>query len=352
MRVRIHRGCHEIGGNCVEIESHGQRIVLDIGLPLSDASPVDLPEISGLTEPDNRLRGIIISHPHPDHYGLLERVTQNVPIYIGAAANRIIGVSSFFTRLPGLGNRPTRPLVDGQTIQIGPFFVTPYRIDHSAFDSYCLLVEAGGKRLFYTGDVRGHGYNVARFNELVARPPQDVDVLICEGTQVGREPDFAFPDEDAVSLAMTEVINQTRGMVMVWCSGQNLDRLAAIWRSVRETGRQLIVDMYTAEIIRAAQHPGLPRIESGELKIYLPASQKRKIKSEGAFHISDPYAPYRIYPEHLATAAQRSVMICRPSMLPEMRAAGCFIDAAFVSSLWMDYVQQSERQLRILSDHP
>jgi len=41
-------------------------------------------------------------------------------------------------------------------------------------------------------------------------------------------------------------------------------------------------------------------------------------------------------------------MICRPSMLREMRAAGCFADAAFVSSLWMGYVQQSERQLRIL----
>jgi len=125
MRVRIHCGCHEIGGNCVEIESQGERIVLDIGLPLSNEASVDLPKISGLAEPDNRLRGIIISHPHPDHYGLLDRVTQDVPIYIGAAASRIIGVSSFFTRLPGLGNRPTLPLVDGQTIQIGPFSITP-----------------------------------------------------------------------------------------------------------------------------------------------------------------------------------------------------------------------------------
>lgn len=36
MRCRIHRGCHEIGGNCVEIESQGKRIVLDIGLPLKN----------------------------------------------------------------------------------------------------------------------------------------------------------------------------------------------------------------------------------------------------------------------------------------------------------------------------
>jgi len=34
MRFCIHRGTHEIGGTCVEIEAQGKRIVLDIGLPL------------------------------------------------------------------------------------------------------------------------------------------------------------------------------------------------------------------------------------------------------------------------------------------------------------------------------
>jgi Cft2 family RNA processing exonuclease len=34
MQVRIHRGAAEIGGSCVELESGGARLVLDIGLPL------------------------------------------------------------------------------------------------------------------------------------------------------------------------------------------------------------------------------------------------------------------------------------------------------------------------------
>ena len=34
MQVKIHRGAHEIGGSCVEVESHGSRIVLDVGKPL------------------------------------------------------------------------------------------------------------------------------------------------------------------------------------------------------------------------------------------------------------------------------------------------------------------------------
>ena len=49
MRVRIHRGAHEIGGSCLEVETAGSRIVLDVGRPLStgpgDATP--LPPVAG-----------------------------------------------------------------------------------------------------------------------------------------------------------------------------------------------------------------------------------------------------------------------------------------------------------------
>ena len=73
MKARIHRGASEIGGNCVELEADGDRLVLDSGAR------------SGLTtargpaadsRPDRRtiepLLGVVISHAHPDHYGLVE----------------------------------------------------------------------------------------------------------------------------------------------------------------------------------------------------------------------------------------------------------------------------------------
>jgi len=44
MRIRVHRGAHEVGGNCVEFESVGHSILLDLGLPLvegrSDPPPL------------------------------------------------------------------------------------------------------------------------------------------------------------------------------------------------------------------------------------------------------------------------------------------------------------------------
>jgi ribonuclease J len=132
MKICIHRGTKEIGGNCVEIASQGKRIVLDIGLPLMNADTASIPDISGLTSPDDSLLGIFISHPHPDHYGLLERITEPVPVFMGEAARKILEVSAFFTLLPTLGQIRPRTYSDRQPIQMGPFTVTPLAIDHSA----------------------------------------------------------------------------------------------------------------------------------------------------------------------------------------------------------------------------
>src|SRR3990172_5160238 len=77
VKVRIHRGAHEVGGNCVEIEHDGARLVLDLGWPLGVEPDVDLalPTVTGLADGDDpSLLGVLLSHPHFDHYGLLAKV--------------------------------------------------------------------------------------------------------------------------------------------------------------------------------------------------------------------------------------------------------------------------------------
>lgn len=345
MRCRIHRGCREIGGNCIEIESLGKRIVLDLGLPLKDEKDVDLPQINGLTTSDDDLLGIFISHPHPDHYGLLGQITEDVPVYMGDAARKIIEVSAFFTPLPSLGQVQPQIYADRESIQIGPFTVTPLAIDHSAHDSYCLLIEAEGKRLLYSGDIRAHGRKADLFHRLVDCPPENIDVLICEGTQVGRIPDFAYPDENSVAVRMAEIFKDTEGMPLVWCSGQNVDRIASVFEAAKRSGRQMILDMYTAEIMRATGDADLPTPGKDGVTVYLPFSQKALIKREKAFHISNPYYPHRIYPEALAEAASKSVMLFRPSMLRDLQKAQCLSGATLISSVWSGYIHRSQNEL-------
>ncbi len=86
MEICIHRGSKEIGGSCVQVEAGGESILIDAGMPLvrgpkTPAMPATLDTSSVL--------GIVISHPHQDHYGLLPWMP-TTPVLMGAAARRIL----------------------------------------------------------------------------------------------------------------------------------------------------------------------------------------------------------------------------------------------------------------------
>ena len=128
MRVCIHRGTGEIGGTCIEIEAEGKRVALDVGLPLDapeDGHESLLPAVPGFREPDDSLLGVLISHPHQDHYGLARYVRPDVPIWIGKAAHNIMKAASAYVP-DGLAFENPRFISDRKPLEIGPFRITPY----------------------------------------------------------------------------------------------------------------------------------------------------------------------------------------------------------------------------------
>ena len=143
----IRRAADTIGGNCTEIvASNGERVVLDLGLPL-DAENNDtalLPAVHGLTKRTPDLLGLIISHPHQDHYALGKHIDPSIPVYMGAVANRIMQACVKFG-LPDAFQFPNVHEMKGfKAFRLGAFKITPYPVDHSGYDSYALLVETNG----------------------------------------------------------------------------------------------------------------------------------------------------------------------------------------------------------------
>lgn len=347
MRVCIHRGAQEIGGTCIEVESRGKRIVLDVGLPLdTDPSDVELHPIPGFDSPDPSLLGVVISHPHQDHYGLAHRLPGSTPYLIGEAAGSILAAAEVFSPA-GITLENTTHLQDRQPIVLGPFTITPYLVDHSAYDAYAVLVEADGKRLFYTGDIRAHGRKGKLFERLVRDPPRDVDVLLMEGTRVW---DISIGEhvrdksESTLEDSLVEQFKAISGMPLVWCSGQNIDRLVSVFRACRRSGRKLIVDMYTAHVLRATGNRNIPQADWHDIRVFLPYFQKQRIKRTGAFDVATLYRRHRIYPEELAEVASTSVILFRPSMMRDLDDAGCLDRAKLVYSMWAGYLEREEQR--------
>ena len=322
MRVRVHRGSHEVGGSCVEVAHERYRLVLDVGKPLSAgrSERVPLPSVPGLADGgDPDLLGVLISHPHLDHYGLADQVSAKVPLYVGRDAAAVIEAASFFNPC-GPVLSPTRHLEHLSPMRLGPFTVTPHLVDHSAFDSYALVVDAGQRRLMYTGDLRGQGRKKRLFETMVTNPPSDVDVLLMEGTHV------TDPEAPASGEAMTHrgvaseidlerdlasTFRRTAGLPVVVSSAQNIDRLVTVYRAARRANRVLLVDLYTATVAAATGRATIPQSGFPHLGVYVPNRQRVAVKTSGEFHRMKAIRPVRVFPEQIAADPPAGTSCCR-----------------------------------------
>lgn len=119
----------------------------------------------------DEIDAIVVSHLHPDHCldlcGLfvvqkydptvLGNSHSPLPVYgpqdIGARISRANGVTLAETRdVHGLDPQfDFRTLRSGRGFRVGPFTITPTRVNHPV-EAYGFRVEAGGRTLAYTGD--------------------------------------------------------------------------------------------------------------------------------------------------------------------------------------------------------
>jgi ribonuclease J len=340
MRVCIHRGSKQIGGSCVEVESRGQRLLLDLGLPL-DAEKDEkqyLPEIDGLDGRDTSLLGVLVSHPHLDHFGLLAHVSPNISVGMGAAARRILTAAAPFMK----ENRsiPTQgwDYQSEKSFDVGPFRITPYLVDHSAYDAYAILIESGEKRMFYSGDFRAHGRKAGLFERLTKNPPTNIDAMLLEGSSLGRiSDDQKFPSEDEVEEQLVQVFSNTEGLSMVHTSAQNIDRIVSIFRACKRTGRKLVIDLYTAAILEATGNRKIPQSDWPDVALFIPQAQRIQIKENAWFGLLKHHAANRIYIEHLQKAPDKSTLLFRPLHRFDLEKGECLKGAIYIYSQWDGY---------------
>lgn len=343
MRVRIHRGTKEIGGTCIELEAENKRIVLDVGRPL-DAdlnSEVPLPDVPGLASGDDpNLLGLLISHGHLDHWGLVSQVSENVPIYMGEGAASVLRAAVFFSPA-GVSLNPVAHFRHRHPIQIGPFTVTPYLNDHNGFDTYSLLIEAGNRRLFYSADFQGHGRKSDSFREILRKPPEGVDVMLMEGTNVRAELDLSVErTESDVEVDIAHQVLGTSGMTLVTFSSQNIDRFVTLYRVAKRTGRTLVLDLYTATIAEAANRESIPRLGWSNLGVYVPNSQRIRVAKSKEFNRVESIKEFRLFPEDLKERRNELILTFRMSMAREIERADCLEGASAIWSLWPGYLQR------------
>jgi ribonuclease J len=353
MKICIHRGAREVGGSCIELAHKDTTILLDLGLPLDfdikDDPKARLPQplFEHINKCEKRIDAVILSHAHLDHYGLAGLLPEGVPVYCGKASAELIDITTIITSKK-TKSFETRHYKAWKPFQVESFTITPYLMDHSAFDAYGFLVSAGGKSLFYTGDFRGHGRKSKLLDRLTENPPK-VDVLMMEGTLIGARIDEPTISEEEIQKEFVQTIDQTRGIVLVSASSQNIDRVVTIFKAAKQTGRRLIIDFYTAEILdRLKEYARLPHASWGPIRVCFPRFVAGYFEKLGLTDIIERHRSNGIRWTRLNEMENKAVMLIRPGFLWDIKKFLDLKDATWIYSMWPGYFEKSPslRKLR------
>jgi len=287
LQIIIHRGAHTIGGSCVEIRHNTDRILLDLGSPLMRPGGGELdendlanpsvengilPEIKGLYRSDTpEISAIFISHSHIDHCGLLNYVHPDIPVFCSPGTHSLIKIGQvFYPKQSKVFYDNFKLFEHWKPIELGPFKIISYLIDHSGFDASSFLIEVDNKKIFYSGDFRGHGRKSKLTENLIKKPIQNIDCLLMEGTTLGGKHQVGFNTEDEVENAFFKVFSNQKDVSFIAAAGSNIDRLVSLYKASRKSRKTLVLDLYTFYVLDQLKKiaPGLPPFDGDNIRIY------------------------------------------------------------------------------------
>ena len=218
---------------------------------------------------------VFISHAHADHCGYLPFLG-DVPIYCSDKTQKLMKAISQIGNLQGYdselteyeyrrikqqGNnayfpgsyeiekqetqkRTIKTLNTGNKENVTKNLeITAFDVGHSIPGSMCCLVQTEGKQILYTGDIRFHGKIRPDLSQTYDLRP---DVMITEGTRIDeRIPD----DENRVEQELTELIENTKGLVMVGFAWKDLERYETVKKAAEKSGRTPVFDSRVAYLL-------------------------------------------------------------------------------------------------------
>lgn len=229
MKLIFHGAAREVGRSCIEIQTAGDRYLLDCGVKFCTAGfkyPEKVFEIQ-------KLDGVLISHAHLDHTGALpffEHYNLLCPIFLThqtMAITKILLKDSYkiahVKHLHPAWNKTDLKEVqkDAHRVQFDKW----YRHRHLKFmflnaghipGSAMILIEAEGKRLLYTGDFNTRTTKLMKPADpvAIAKEHGPIDVLITESTYGHRSLPLRKELEPKFAAAIKRVL-QRGGSVLI-----------------------------------------------------------------------------------------------------------------------------------------
>lgn len=222
-------------------------IVVDVGVtfPGPELPGVDLvmPDISFIESQTDRLRGIVITHAHEDHYGALLDLWPRLkaPVWMTPFGAGMLEAKRTDDKVDV--KVPVTIYKAGDRFEVGPFAIEAIAVAHSIPEPVALAITTPAGTIIHTGDWKidpdpeiGPKTDEARFRAL---GDAGVLALLCDSTNAMREGES--PSEQAVGQGLKAEIEKAPGLVAVTSFSSNVGRLRSVIEAARDAGREVML---------------------------------------------------------------------------------------------------------------
>jgi ribonuclease J len=317
--VTVYGGAGEIGGNKILVKDKDTNVFLDFGKnykkegkfydpPFLQARCTEhllglkiLPDIKGIykyretiVKPEINIDGVLISHPHGDHYDYVRFLKDDIPIHCGEGTKEIITARecsgtkgptaeyyiSNFTKSKGYQEfKSFNTFHTGDEPKVGNIKYRPIHVDHSVCGAYGYILETSGGVIGYSGDVRMHGPKHSMTKDFVnALKKSQPELLLIEGTNIDSS---RLSSEIEVKNKAKNVVENTNGLVMAGFSVVDFDRFRTFYWIAKETGRQFVISMKQAYILNKIQpFIDIPKVTDKNITIFMKDKKSMGFENE------------------------------------------------------------------------
>ena len=357
MQLTIYRGTQEVGGTMIELKSGKSRILLDAGYPLfyhgeviDDAwigKPYEellelgvIPRVKGLYRRDRpEFDGVLISHAHSDHFGLLKYIHSGIPVYLSEVTDKLIEMNLRFP-VPDYSRRDRRIIPMYETFSIGDFLIKPFLMDHSAYRAAAFEIKCEEKTVLYTGDFRGHGRKRKYLERFLKEAEREPDLLLIEGTTLDRTGEKECTEEE-LTEEFRLTMEKSSGIVLCQPTSQNIDRIISFYKAAKASGKIFVMDIYTANVLSelkkiTREDLPIPSLWRPDLRVYYPRMLTKKMRKLLGGKYSRRFRAYAVSGKKIKRKQKQIVMLIRPSALPDLKLTG-LRDGTLIYSQWLAY---------------
>ncbi len=222
-------------------------IVVDCGVTFPDAehpgTDLILPDISFIKAQRDRLRAIVITHAHEDHYGALADLWPELRVPVWATPFTAGLMEARRNEEPGTPKIPVTIFKAGDRFEIGPFAIEAVNVAHSIPEPVSLAITTPAGTVVHTADWKidlaptlGQPTDEARFRAL---GDKGVLALVCDSTNAMVEGESATETE--VSQSLKKIIESAPGRVAITTFSSHVGRIRSIAQAARDAGRQVLV---------------------------------------------------------------------------------------------------------------